>query len=377
MATGRDFVPTTPERLFYPEELCRDLRNTDLPCELIDQILASAWEYVRCVVPNFTNWDRYVALVRVSAIAIVAEYRGELVDIISGDDVLGYDITELLDTLFGNGLHQDLRSEFRTALLFSAEKSSGNLQTTLFRRYTHALTRSPEDWFRIRDADGGWRLVMAAALACCDIDDNPFSEAEYRMMAEISGTLYDAVAYFKHRAEGELMNLFACVGAELRTECYRLCREALWRIDTAWANIPDRRPAVDFARLVGGPIHLTMRRYRFVEDSLTLGLPEQEAAQHVSHRNAKLWRRLEDSTTTSAEARFEKIMRDEHRLLFPGMAEMLERSSTDTCAQCARDTVEFADETGELRGNELCDPCKENWRSYLLDVHHRVSTVLG
>ena len=93
--------PPTPDAWYYPDELRDDLRHVGLPDHVVDEVLACAWEYVRCVIPEFTNWPRYLAFARTIVIGIVAEFSGSLVDIAAGDgDVLGYDLQALLDAIF-------------------------------------------------------------------------------------------------------------------------------------------------------------------------------------------------------------------------------------------------------------------------------------
>jgi hypothetical protein len=35
------------------------------PVDIVAETLACAWEYTRCVIPQFTNWDRYLAFTRI------------------------------------------------------------------------------------------------------------------------------------------------------------------------------------------------------------------------------------------------------------------------------------------------------------------------
>jgi hypothetical protein len=90
--------PDTKNHWFYPDELKGDLEHSGLAFPVVAEALACGWEYVRCVVPEFTNWDRYLALSRIVTIGVIAEFRGELVDVVSDGPVLGYDLDSLLDT---------------------------------------------------------------------------------------------------------------------------------------------------------------------------------------------------------------------------------------------------------------------------------------
>ena len=68
---------------------------------------------------------------------------------------------------------------------------------------------------------------MTAAPVCNDFNDVWFSEYGFGILSELGDTLYDAVAFHKHRGEGETNSTFAYAGIELRKECYRRCREIL------------------------------------------------------------------------------------------------------------------------------------------------------
>jgi hypothetical protein len=110
----------------YPREIENDLDSVvGLPKELKQETYTCAWEYTRCVIPVFTNWDRYLAFVRIIIIGIVAEFNGTLVDVAASDSVLGFDLGELFATIFaGTPAHTDMAREYRTFLLVTAEKSS-------------------------------------------------------------------------------------------------------------------------------------------------------------------------------------------------------------------------------------------------------------
>jgi hypothetical protein len=362
---------------FYPPELDHDLTDTGLPEHLRAETLACAWEYIRCVVPQYTNWDRYLALVRIVALGTVVEFRGDLADVSAGDHLLGYDLDKLLDTLFsGTPYHEDMAREYRTFLLVTAEKTSDNRGSELFRRYAHALARSPKDWFRLRDCDALARFVIAGALACNDLDDATYSEDEFQILTELGDTLYDAVAYYKHRAEGETNNTFAYAGADLRHDCYRRAREVLWALDAASARSPQHRHTVNFLRAFGGPIHMTMRRYRFTEDRLTIGTPETDHVVRQTRQNYKLWFRAETQHGTHRPPRYADVLAQETRLLFPGLRDLLESSGTPHCPHCRHRLVYGAEATGQFGGVELCADCRDTWHTYLTTFPARAAEVL-
>ncbi|MGW1373143.1 hypothetical protein ACWD6P_02545 [Streptomyces sp. NPDC002446] len=368
---------TARDSWFYPSVLDSDLQGTDLPEEIRAETRACAWEYIRCVVPEFTNWNRYVALTRIIIIGIVAEFHGGMVDIINGRQPLGYDLDELLDTLFeGTPANESMAREYRTFLVITAEKASENRNSELFRRYVNALAQSPRDWFRLRDCDALARFTMAAALTCNDLDDEWFSEEEFHILTELGDTLYDAVAYYKHRAEGETNSTFAYVGGDLRSECYRRCREVLWALDAAWAPSRARRHAVNFLRYFGGPIHMMMRRYRFTEEDLTIGRAETERVVRQTRGNFKLWYRVDANDTSLPEHHLDEVASQQDRLFFPGFLTMLENAQSPRCPRCRYRTFYGAEASGRFGGVELCRECREEWRNYLMTFPDRAAQVL-
>lgn len=88
--------------LYYPEEIKNDLEAVDLPQSIKNEVLTCAYQYTRCVIPNYCNRRRYFAFMRAVIIATIAEFRGELVDITTGDHVLGHSVGKLMEDLFEN-----------------------------------------------------------------------------------------------------------------------------------------------------------------------------------------------------------------------------------------------------------------------------------
>lgn len=97
--------------------------------------------------------------------------------------------------------------EFRCFLLITGDKVSTRRDGLLFRRYVAALAKSPRQWFRMRDTDALIRFTISAALACNDLDNVCYTEEQFEMLDELGATLYDSVAFFKHRSEGETVHL--------------------------------------------------------------------------------------------------------------------------------------------------------------------------
>jgi hypothetical protein len=87
------------ERWYYPPDIANDLKDVDLPFRVKEEVFATAWEYTRCVIPEYTNWSRYVAFMRIIVMGIIAEFRGSLMDVANDDNVVGYSLTEVLNTL--------------------------------------------------------------------------------------------------------------------------------------------------------------------------------------------------------------------------------------------------------------------------------------
>lgn len=94
-------IPKISERWYYPKEIENDLKDIDLSENFIAQTLTCAWEYTRSIIPYFTNWDRDIAFIRLMVIAVVTDFRGDLVDVAESDILLGYNVKDLFDILFG------------------------------------------------------------------------------------------------------------------------------------------------------------------------------------------------------------------------------------------------------------------------------------
>jgi len=124
-ASDQKRIKNAPDAWFYPNIIANDLKGIDLPSEVIAETLACSWEYTRCVIPQFTNWNRYIAFTRIIIIGIIAEFHGALIDVAAGDHILGYDLNELFDILFeGTPGREAMAREYRTFLLITADKCS-------------------------------------------------------------------------------------------------------------------------------------------------------------------------------------------------------------------------------------------------------------
>ncbi|KAM7197461.1 hypothetical protein V8F20_006606 [Naviculisporaceae sp. PSN 640] len=375
--------PSKVDTWLYPKEVENDLQGIPgLSDDAIRETLAASWEYTRCVIPAYTNWDRYLAFYRVIIIGIVAEFNGSLIDISTSDHILGYEMGELYDTLFGElpgSARDEMARDYRTFLLTTAEKTSNRRDSELFRRFVNSLATSPKNWFRIRDADALSRFTLVSALTCNDFTDIWFTEDQFQILAEIAGTLYDAVAFFKHRAEGETNNTYAYVDPSLREDAYRRAREVLWALDVAWARSPGHLHAINFIRLVGGPVHMMMRRYRFIEDGLVIGKPETDDVVDLARHHFKLWNRVDslvqpeegDDGKAKDEESYLDALQQKDRLLYEGLAELLQEE--EKCGRCRYKKSYGAERSGQFGGVELCDECRKGWGIYIASLPQRAA----
>jgi hypothetical protein len=363
---------------FYPREVENELKDgiSGLPAKAIREALAVAWEYTRSVIPVYTNWQRYIAFFRTIFVSVIAEFSGALFDVIASDTLLGHDMNELYDVLWAGAPVRDaMAREHRTFLPITTEETSNRRDSELFRRYVDALAESPTTWFRIRDADA---LARFSALECNDTADVRFTEDQWQIVGEVACTLYDAVAFHKHRAEGETNSTFAYVSPDLRQEAFRRAREVLWAMDVAWARHPDRLPVLNFLRAFGGPIHLMIRRYRFVEDGLVIGIAETEDVVKQTRQNFKLWNRVESTDGCKADdASYLETIRRGDMLLFAGLKELLQKQDKDRerCRQCQYRMSYGARRLEQFGGGELCDELQGGWRLHIESLPRRAAAA--
>ncbi len=64
--------------LSFPPELKDDLRESGVSESERVEVLATAWEYTRLGIPEYSNPDKYIAFARLTALTTLAEYRGSL-----------------------------------------------------------------------------------------------------------------------------------------------------------------------------------------------------------------------------------------------------------------------------------------------------------
>ncbi|KAG9249734.1 uncharacterized protein F5Z01DRAFT_668409 [Emericellopsis atlantica] len=371
-------IETFPDVWFYPEQLRDGLEVPDLSEETIQEALACAYEYARSVIPEWKDNAKYMAFTKTIVIAVVAEFRGDLVPQDGSSIVLGYDLEGLLDSLFGSDteLRAAMSREFRAFLLLSVEKSSKRLDSELFRRYLCALTESPQTWFRLRDCDALVRYTIASALSCNECVDVIFSEEQWRLIGELCCTLYDAVAFHKHRAEGETNSTFGYFDAHTRVKSFQLYRMVLWAIDVPWATNPAKRCVVNFLRFFGGPLHMMTRRYRFVEDGLRIGKPETEQVVELTRANFKLWNRVEETAAQlKYDGRYADFVAQSDKLMFDGFCDLLQRSGSRECVNCTFIVTGTTKDIRQFGGIQLCRPCKEKWGLSMAEFPERFKTA--
>ena len=118
-------------------------------------------------------------------------------------------------------------------------------------------------------------------------------------------------------------------------------------------------------RFLGGPIQTMMRRYRFVEEGLRLGVAETERVEDEARRHVRLWHRVEQTGDPRGDARFEAVVAREDELLIPGMADMLRDDGAGRCGDCRYRLVYGAEASGRFGGVQLCGPCTKQWQDYL------------
>ena len=149
-------------------------------------------------------------------------------------------------------------------------------------------------------------------------------------------------------------------------------RDVLWSLD-ANSDSEDTRIVMNLIRALGGPIHMTMHRYRFVEEDLTIGRPENDEVRALAHQNAKLWFRDNRSDGLLADdRRYERVMSQRKQLLFSGLGKILANSRDTACRECRQSG--FVNKGGM----HLCKTCECVWRVYLEKLPARVlSTFPG
>lgn len=124
---------------------------------------------------------------------------------------------------------------------------------------------------------------------------------------------------------------------------------------------------------------MNMRRYRFVEEDLTIGRPETLKVVVETRNNVKLWNRVDvikgGESNLTDHARYKMALARSNTLMFPGLAEMLQKSSEESCENCHYRLSYGAETAGRFGGVELCDGCRKKWKAYVEDFPARAARV--
>ncbi|KAJ7148455.1 hypothetical protein C8R43DRAFT_518863 [Mycena crocata] len=363
---GLTRAPREQDTWYYPPDIANDLKDVNLPDQVKAEVFACAWEYSRSVIPQYTNWNRYLAFMRTIIMWIIAEFEGSLGDMTAGDEILGYSLTQVLASLFeGTPGHENMVREYQAFILISAEKASDRRSGELFRRYVNSWSTLS----RIRHSTGsvcvtvmrspGSRLRRLWRATTWTMFGSPTTSST---SCARWGTQCTTRAFYKHRSEGETNSTFAYVPDDMRVKAYRQCREVLWALDTAWARQLEMQGVINFVRIFGGTIHMLMRRYRLVEEDLTIGKPETEAVVAQTRAHFKLWNRVDANkmkdVSEESIQRYQKIIARSDELLFRGLAEFLKTGGDGHCDSCRYRTSYGAETIHRFGGVELCGTCR-------------------
>jgi len=199
------------------------------------------------------------------------------------------------------------------------------------------------------------------------------TEEKMEILAEIAVALYDAVAFRKHRAEAEICSTFAYVPSQERTRVFSLYNHILWSLEVSAYESLELRTVFNFVRPFGGPIHMMMHRYRFVEEGLTIGKPEDSDVIDEARRNVKLWYRQDTCDRLApSDHRYELVQSRHEQLLFSGMAEMLEQNRDGACLQCRQINLGRNGRTHDDDIVRLCQCCERACLEYVVSLPDRM-----
>jgi hypothetical protein len=164
----------------------------------------------------------------------------------------------------------------------------------------------------------------------------------------------------------------------MRVRSFHAAREVLWALDVSMARRPEHSAVINFVRFLGGPIHMMMRRYRFVEEGLTIGKPEDNEVVQEARRNVKLWNRVDakdESPSGQERQRYKELLLRSDELMFEGLAGFLEADGDGRCEHCSYRTSYGAETSMRFGGPELCEDCSSRWRRYLETLSERAKVA--
>jgi len=120
-----------------------------------------------------------------------------------------------------------------------------------------------------------------------------------------------------------------------------------------------------------------MRRYRFVEEGLTIGGVETEDVVRQTREHVKLWNRVDlmdecggcngGGNGGSGRERYLDVIEQRDKFLFEGLAQLLEMQTPgrERCEECVYRTSYGSERLGQFGGVRLCEGCKETWRVWI------------
>ncbi|KAH3913833.1 hypothetical protein HBH56_094860 [Parastagonospora nodorum] len=124
-----------------------------------------------------------------------------------------------------------------------------------------------------------------------------------------------------------------------------------------------------FIRFFGGPIHMMMLRYRFVEEGLAQGKPETKRVIADTRKNVKLWNRGDEQEKVKGQEResleqYRHVLSQEKVLLSNALAAMLEGAHEGLCSKCSYRETYAAPQAHTFGGVVLCARCKQKLGAY-------------
>ena len=96
-----------------------------------------------------------------------------------------------------------------------------------------------------------------------------------------------------------------------------------------------------------------------------IGKAETSEVVRQTRNNFKLWNRLDVIDGDGEAARYLEVISESDRLMFPGLAEMLENSDKGHCDHCRYRSSYGAKTFGQFGGVELCENCRLVWQGYV------------
>lgn len=124
---------------------------------------------------------------------------------------------------------------------------------------------------------------------------------------------------------------------------------------------------------------MMMRRYRYVEEGMTMGRQEDATVVSQTRDHYKLWNRIDAQNKQvvddKALERYKDIINRGNELLIPGLAEQLEQGGDGHCDKCLYRDSYGAETTHCFGGVQLCVSCKDYWGVYLLSLSERAVKV--